>query len=69
MEPLAVRLYQRCRIADARRLFLASVMYLAALLGLMVFDRVPTPHRGAFEFVALSSAGGRGSTCESWREL
>ncbi len=66
---LAVRLYQRCRIADARRLFLASVMYLAALLGLMVFDRVPTPHHGMLDVAPLSSAGGRGLTCQSWREL
>ncbi len=38
---LGVRLYRRRGAADARRLFLASIIYLPLLLGLMVADRAP----------------------------
>ena len=38
---LAVRLAWTCQVAQARRVFLASIVYLPVLLGLLVLDRVP----------------------------
>jgi protoheme IX farnesyltransferase len=38
---LALRLAWSCEVAHARRVFLASIVYLPVLLGLLVLDRVP----------------------------
>ena len=38
---LAVRLAWTCEVVHARRVFLASIVYLPVILGLLVLDRVP----------------------------
>ena len=41
---------------DARRVFLASLIYLPAMLGLMVADSRPLPRRGAADIFPVAAA-------------
>ena len=54
MGGLGIRLYRRRTNANARRVFLASIAYLAAVMALLVLDRGPVGRTGITE---LSVAG------------
>ena len=54
MAALGIRLYRRRTNANARRVFLASIAYLTAVMALLVLDRGPVGRTGIYE---LSIAG------------
>lgn len=64
MVALALRLYHLRTRTEARRLFLASIIYLPLLLVVLVWDRVPQAGHGHTEIrsaiAAVSSVGGAG---------
>jgi len=51
---LAIRMWQQRSVAAARRVFIASVIYLPLLMGLLVIDQMPAPATGVDTLAAHS---------------